>query len=82
MFKRHAKVVPMNAESDAFTISTGLHSVFDASAGIKLKQIGNVSRDLEALPGTSGQTVDRFPHRRISVLPEVNSSSSPRPFSG
>ena len=79
MFKRNNRVRPRAAESEAFTISTGLQSVLEAS--MKFIPGSHSSRDHTAVPGTSGQTVSRFSQRKISVLPEVNSSSSNTPTS-
>ena len=81
MFQRKTKVAPGHVDSDTFTISTGLHSVLDTSVGMKLKQTGSMICDTEQVPGTSSRGVRLFPQRRISVLPEVNSSSS-SPTSG
>lgn len=78
MFKPKNKVSPGVVDSEAFTISTGLHSVLEASMAMKFLPAGHLSRDActTTEPGTSGQTSSRFPRRKISVLQEVNSSSS------
>ena len=79
LFKRAHRVRPSAVESETFTISTGLQSILDNS--MKFIPGSHLSRDQKAVAGSSGQIVSRSSQRKMSVVPEVNSTSTHTPSS-
>ena len=77
IFKRTNLVRPSAIESETFTITSGLQSVLDTS--MKFMPGSLSSRDQKVIPGTSGQAVSGASQRKLSILPEVNSSTANTP---